>query len=322
MFVDYKKRISSQNPDYSQNQKSLYLENQKPEFINDFSSLINNIKEGKKFKLINKEFMDILFHRYELKKNSFINYYTGNNNIIMDYLYDKNALLILFPLSYYNTNKANKVYIINKTNNNIKDKQLYEDILKNSINYTYLRKNKNIVNFNDFINNKNIESLSKQNDINIKQDNYNNQNKYLQNNPKINSNYINTNIIDKKYNNINNNKRGYSIDPVNNNKIMSSTINDTSIRQKYNNIKPYIRKNNIIKDEVKENKNYSKYDNYSLNKNYNESGNYKDALDEMKKEIEILKNEKKQLEKDLSDKEYELKNKTNKNEKEIENKNK
>ena len=48
------------------NSEVISLQNKKPDFLNDFSSVINYLKEGKKFKLINEEFLKFIFNENEL----------------------------------------------------------------------------------------------------------------------------------------------------------------------------------------------------------------------------------------------------------------
>ena len=50
----------------STNSELISLQNKKPDFLNDFSSIINYLKEGKKFKLVNVEFLKFIFNENEL----------------------------------------------------------------------------------------------------------------------------------------------------------------------------------------------------------------------------------------------------------------
>ena len=170
---EYIKSFNNINKPRSRYKRGSKFNSFKPDVLNDFSSIINYLKEGRKFKIINKEFMEFIFNENELNQNNLINYYTGNNKIIIEYVNENNALLILNP----NDNKNNKnIYIINKSNNNEENEKLYEKILKKF--KAYLINNKEykdiIKTFDDFINNKNTKSLNKQNDNDIIQEKYKN----------------------------------------------------------------------------------------------------------------------------------------------------
>ena len=109
----------------------------KPDFLNDFDSLINYLKERKIFKMVNKELMEFSFKYYELMMNKMINYYIGNNKIIIEYTSndEKYALLIFYSINYYNNRN---ILIIHK--NNEENKQLYKELL-NNISYNTLISN-------------------------------------------------------------------------------------------------------------------------------------------------------------------------------------
>ena len=63
------------------------LPKQNPEFINDISSFIECITKKNKFKLISKELIDLVNRKLNLKlyQNSIVNYYTGNNKLIIEF---------------------------------------------------------------------------------------------------------------------------------------------------------------------------------------------------------------------------------------------
>ena len=75
--------------------------------------------------MVNKELMDSIFKENELA----INYYTGNNKIIIEYTSndEKYALLIFYSINYYNNRN---ILIIHK--NNEENKQLYKELLNNN----------------------------------------------------------------------------------------------------------------------------------------------------------------------------------------------
>ena len=95
-----------------------YIENENynsinfPEFIYDFNDIMSCIKENNNFKFINKEFIYQLYDKKELRNIKLINYYTGNNSIIieLDKNKDNKALLIR---DFTKKNKIkNKAFII------------------------------------------------------------------------------------------------------------------------------------------------------------------------------------------------------------------
>ena len=64
--------INKPREKYKRNSKLNFF---KPDVLNDFSSIINYLKNEKKFKLINKEFMEFIFNKKELNQNNLINYF-------------------------------------------------------------------------------------------------------------------------------------------------------------------------------------------------------------------------------------------------------
>ncbi len=75
--------------------------NKDPEIINDISSAINCLKNNTKFKIISKQLMMPIINNNELNKYKSINYYTGNNKIIIEFIEsDENkCLLLINPLN-------------------------------------------------------------------------------------------------------------------------------------------------------------------------------------------------------------------------------
>ena len=160
------------------NKRSLSLgisQNKKSEFLNDFESVINYLKEKNLFKMINNELLGLTFKEYELKKNNFVNYYTGNNKIIIKYnsYNEKYALLIFNSISYYN---ERDIYIINLYDNYKENKELFIGILQNF--YPNLIDNDIyqdiIIQFDAFICNKDFEFSDTIYYNNIRKNNINN----------------------------------------------------------------------------------------------------------------------------------------------------
>ncbi len=67
------------------NNVKFILPKQNPEFINDISSFVECINKWNKFKLISKEFIDLVNERLNLKlyQNNIVNNYTGNNKLML-----------------------------------------------------------------------------------------------------------------------------------------------------------------------------------------------------------------------------------------------
>ena len=111
-----------------------------PEFIYDFNDIISCIQNEQKFKFICKKFFYQLYNKKDLKNTKFINYYTGNNSIIIELEKNKenkallirnyteeneimkNAYIILLEEKFQS--KKNKIKLYNKillSNNSKKD---------------------------------------------------------------------------------------------------------------------------------------------------------------------------------------------------------
>jgi len=98
-----------------------------PDFINDISSMIVCIKNNINYKLIQKEVIHLINKKNKLNSNKgqLAKYYTGNYKIIIEFIgkSEHKALLLDRTLSRHYT-----PYLIKK-NNNPTDVQLYNDIL-------------------------------------------------------------------------------------------------------------------------------------------------------------------------------------------------
>ena len=102
-------------------------------FINNFVSIIDYLKKDKKFKLINRKVLEIIFDENELKEKNCIEYYTGKNLLLIKYKNENESILLINPL---NGNEIqNRIFIIlmkNTENNNdlqklINEKEQYND---------------------------------------------------------------------------------------------------------------------------------------------------------------------------------------------------
>ena len=141
------------------------LPKENPEFINNISFFVEYIKKQKKAKLISKEFMNLINGKLSLNlnTNTTINYFTGNNKLIIEFkgINEKYAILINCPLLKY------QLYFIEiqKDDNRslykeiLSTKQICEEIIVKEFNKVIFSKE-------DFINKRNISvSYFKSNNI-------------------------------------------------------------------------------------------------------------------------------------------------------------
>ena len=124
-----------------------------PVFINDFSSVFRCLKNHKKMKLVSKKVIESIYEKDDLKENNIIQYYSGNNKIIIEYKENKDednkALLVVNPLNIIDMKET--AYIIS-----IKDEDknfLYEEILSGADFDEICQKyQKNILHFDKYLN--------------------------------------------------------------------------------------------------------------------------------------------------------------------------
>ena len=128
-----------------------------PNFINNFSELIENLKNNIEFRLISKKLMEIIYRKEYLKKFNYIKYYGKNNKLIIEFqIKDENkSLLIVDPFKLI----KREIFII--IINNIEKDKIYENILSVHyiINDDISKYNKNIISFNKYIKEKNYFPL-------------------------------------------------------------------------------------------------------------------------------------------------------------------
>ena len=205
---------------YETSKKSKYsntnftLPRQNPEFINDISSFVEGINKRNKFKLISKDFFDLVNEKLNLNlsQNSIIKYYTGNNKLIIEFKgkNENNAILINGALSKYY-----KLYFIEIKKNDWQNKNLYNKILSiKEINGKIKKEEFNNIIFTkeEFIkNNNNNNNNNNKNNINNENKNKNEryktyQNKYVKNYCNNNNNNDN-NTKEDNNKNINSNNR-------------------------------------------------------------------------------------------------------------------
>jgi len=177
-----------------------WLPENDPEFINDIPSILNCIKNNKKFKLVSKILMEYIYDKKDLVEEKYIKYYSGNNKLIIEYkengkikeTNDHKAFFIINPCDLCKVKK--RAFIITIKN---RDKLLlYKELLsKDDFDIESMQNNNDIVFFEVI--------LPKQNNSN---NNINNINSIKNANTK--SNEQKSNRIDEKNNsNSDNNNR-------------------------------------------------------------------------------------------------------------------
>ena len=84
-----------------------------PQFLYDFKDIISCIRENQKFNFVKKQFINNYYSEKELKNTKFIKYYTGNNNIIIEFEKNKEKRALMIRNFTKEENKIeNKSFII------------------------------------------------------------------------------------------------------------------------------------------------------------------------------------------------------------------
>ena len=165
-----------------------WLPENDPEFINDIPSILNCIKNNKKFKLVSKNLMEYIYDKKDLIEENYIKYYSGNNKLIIEYKEngkikennDHKALLIINPCDLSKTKK--RAFIITIKN---RDKlMLYKEILsEEDFDIESMQNNNDIVFFEIILpkqknsnNNINIKSIKQKSNKNEEKNNSNSNN--------------------------------------------------------------------------------------------------------------------------------------------------
>ena len=152
-----------------------------PIFYDNISSVINGIKKNKKFRLMSKKLIQNIYDKNNLIDINLVNYFTGNNLLIIEYKgkNGNNSILVINSLNEYNNNnlliisfkikESEKIMIYNKLLS--QEINLNQDLKKKLVN------NNIIINFEEILNNKNLSSffdifsMSKSENVNIFNDN-------------------------------------------------------------------------------------------------------------------------------------------------------
>ena len=135
--------------------KLINIPKRTPNFINNFSEFIENLKNNIEFKLVSKKLMEIIYEK-DLNKFNYVKCYGKNNKLIIEYeIKDENKpLLIVDPFKLV----KREIFII--IINDIEKNKLYENILSVQyiMNDDISKKNKNIIPFDEYVKGKKIFS--------------------------------------------------------------------------------------------------------------------------------------------------------------------
>ena len=136
--------------------KLINIPKRTPNFINNFSEFIENLKNNIEFKLVSKKLMEIIYEKEYLNKFNYVKCYGKNNKLIIEYeIKDENKpLLIVDPFKLV----KREIFII--IINDIEKNKLYENILSVQyiMNDDISKKNKNIIPFDEYVKGKKIFS--------------------------------------------------------------------------------------------------------------------------------------------------------------------
>ena len=114
IYRNFNNTLSNNNFSFNENE---------PIFINNFLSLTN----GQKFKIINKNLIQLIYNEKFSNNNNTVIFYAGNNKIIIEYKDKKDTIALLLLKRIINDQKINELFFI-ITNNQDKS-SLYEKIL-------------------------------------------------------------------------------------------------------------------------------------------------------------------------------------------------
>ena len=123
-----------------------------PPIIYDISSALKTLKNFKKLKLVKKKLMRSLVSPNHLKYYKTVNFYCGNNKLIIEFIgkYTTNALLIVNPLDSITDNNMYSFVIAFRAHNYTR-----EDLYLSLLNNEKICLNKNMVNSHEYENNEN-----------------------------------------------------------------------------------------------------------------------------------------------------------------------
>ena len=106
-------------------------------FINDFVSIINYLKKGKKIKLIIKTIIENIYDEDVLKDEKFVEYYSGKNLLLIKFQKENESILLIDPMNENENEIQNRIFIVlvknKKDNNKLLKKLLNEKSQFNSV---------------------------------------------------------------------------------------------------------------------------------------------------------------------------------------------
>jgi len=114
------------------------LPQEDPDFINDFSSILEEITNNKKIQCISKKLFELIYDKNNLKDYHYIKYYSGNNKLIIEYENDNKAILLIDPLNQTNLKNNAKIILIEDEKKNKLFKNLLSLPSRNDIPDDYL----------------------------------------------------------------------------------------------------------------------------------------------------------------------------------------
>ena len=175
---------------YKNNNISLVLKNEQPEFLEDISSILDCLSNKIKIKFISIKLLELIYDENILKNHNQVLIYSGNNKVIISYKEKQdNVLLLINPLE--NISQVLLISIINKLSLINEKNQLYKELLNKeqlNLDKIYKKYNKIIFNYKDYsdiysnnsINNFENDYIKKRIDIRYKKDKKNNLNRSME----------------------------------------------------------------------------------------------------------------------------------------------
>ena len=125
--------------------------NDNPDIIKNLSEIIEHLNKNKSIKLISKKLIESIYDKNNFKDEHAINYYAGNNKIIIEYKnnIDNKSLLMIYSNEEKKDDIKKNIFILSFDNQN--KKEFFNKILSSENNFD--EKNENIIPFDKFINN-------------------------------------------------------------------------------------------------------------------------------------------------------------------------
>ena len=126
------------------NSIKLALKNEKPEFIDDISSILDCLNNKIKIKFMNIKLLEYLYDKDILKDHNQISFWSGNNKIIIEFK-DRQDIFLFIVNPLENISKIMLFSTLNKFNLANGKYQLYKELLSKKqldVNEIYKKYNK------------------------------------------------------------------------------------------------------------------------------------------------------------------------------------